>query len=156
MAVAAQTRTKDTRQQIAAELQPILVNLIDLALQGKQAHWNVVGPRFLTLHEQLDKLVEDLREWSDEVAERLRAIEFPAEGQSGTVTKQSSLQALPSGNIPDHELVKQIADRVAAVAALGRAAITRLEAIDQVSQDVLIGIVEGLEKHLWMFRAQQG
>ena len=156
MAATAHTLTKDTQQQVATELQPVLASLIDLALQGKQAHWNVVGPRFMMVHEQLDKFVDDLHEWSDEVAERLRALEFPAEGQAGTVIKQSSLQELPSGAIPDHEVVKHVATRIAAVAAQGRAVITRLDPIDHISQDVVSGIVKGLEKHLWMFGVQQG
>jgi DNA-binding ferritin-like protein len=32
---------------IAPELQPLLVELTDLAFSAKQAHWNVVGPRWM-------------------------------------------------------------------------------------------------------------
>jgi starvation-inducible DNA-binding protein len=34
----------DLRREVAAELQAVLADLLDLSLQGKQAHWNVVGP----------------------------------------------------------------------------------------------------------------
>ena len=35
-------------------LQAVLVDLIELSLQGKQAHWNLVGPNFRDLHLQLN------------------------------------------------------------------------------------------------------
>ena len=74
MPQAAQVLAKDATQKSAVELQAVLVDLIDLGLQGKQAHWNVVGPQFRTLHLELDEVVEDTRKWADEVAERLRAL----------------------------------------------------------------------------------
>jgi starvation-inducible DNA-binding protein len=56
MTQAAQVLAKDAKQKSAAELQTVLVDLIDLGLQGKQAHWNVVGPQFRTLHLELDEV----------------------------------------------------------------------------------------------------
>ena len=60
------------REAVAGELQALLVDLVDLTLQAKQAHWNVVGPLFKPLHNQFDALATDAREWTDSVAERLR------------------------------------------------------------------------------------
>src|SRR4029453_13027661 len=59
--------------ELSANLQKVLVDLIELHLQGKQAHWNVVGTNFRDLHLQLDELVDFAREASDTVAERMRA-----------------------------------------------------------------------------------
>lgn len=42
-------------------LQDTLVALIDLSLQAKQAHWNVVGPNFRPLHELLDEFTDAYR-----------------------------------------------------------------------------------------------
>ena len=53
--------------EFAANLQRVLVDLIELHLQGKQAHWNVVGTNFRDLHLQLDELVDFAREGSDTV-----------------------------------------------------------------------------------------
>ena len=47
-------------------LQKVLVNLIDLQLVGKQAHWNVVGPNFRDLHLNLDEVVDIAREGGDD------------------------------------------------------------------------------------------
>ena len=43
---------------------------LDLALQAKQAHWNVKGPSFIALHELFDELVDAVLEHADELAER--------------------------------------------------------------------------------------
>ena len=63
---------------LAGDLQSVLVDLIELHLQGKQAHWNVVGKNFRDLHLQLDEVVDAAREFSDAVAERLRALHATA------------------------------------------------------------------------------
>ncbi|WP_309500748.1 Dps family protein, partial [Streptomyces shenzhenensis] len=54
---------------VAEGLQGALVDLVDLALVAKQIHWNVVGPRFRTVHLQLDEVVDTARAHSDTVAE---------------------------------------------------------------------------------------
>jgi hypothetical protein len=62
-------------QQLVEDLQRILVDLVELHLQGKQAHWNVVGTNFRDLHLQLDELVDFAREGSDTIADRMRALD---------------------------------------------------------------------------------
>jgi hypothetical protein len=64
----------DELQLVNDNLQDVLLVLSDLALLGKQAHWNLVGPRFRELHLQLDELVAAWREQSDDVAERIVAL----------------------------------------------------------------------------------
>lgn len=66
-------------------LQGVLVDLIELHLLGKQAHWNLVGTNFRDLHLQLDELVEYAREASDVVAERMRALNAVPDGRSDRV-----------------------------------------------------------------------
>ena len=155
MTQAAEVLAKDAKEKTAAELQAVLVDLIDLGLQGKQAHWNVVGPQFRTLHLELDEVVEDSRKWSDEVAERLRALGVAADGRATVVAKRTGIESLPEGIIADKEVLVRVADQIAKVAARGRASFDRLDGTDKVSEDILIEVVQGLEKHLWMFRSQQ-
>lgn len=69
----------------AANLQQVLVDLIELHLQAKQAHWNIVGVNFRDLHLQLDELVDAAREAGDNIAERLRALAATPDGRSDTV-----------------------------------------------------------------------
>ncbi len=145
----------DAKEKCAAELQAVLVDLIDLSLQGKQAHWNVVGPQFRALHLHLDELVDDAHKWSDAVAERLRALGFAADGLASVVARGSGLESLPEGIINDQAVLRRVIDQLAMAATRIRGSIERLDASDKVSEDILIQIIAGLEEHLWMFRSQQ-
>lgn len=155
MVQAAQVLAKDATQKSATELQAVLVDLIDLSLQGKQAHWNVIGPQFRAVHLELDELVEDSRKWADEVAERLRVLGVAADGRASVIAKRTGIESLPEGTIADKEVLMRVTDQLATVATRGRASIDRLDGTDKVSEDILIEVIEGLEKHLWMFRSQQ-
>ena len=66
-------------------LQETLIDLIDLGLQAKQAHWNVVGPRFRSVHLQLDDLVAFTRDFSDTVAERIVTLGDAADGSASAI-----------------------------------------------------------------------
>ena len=142
------------RDAIGSELQATLVDLIDLALAGKQLHWSVVGPRFRSVHLEIDVLVDSWRELSDVVAERAVAIgEFP-DGQADAVAASEELTKLARGPIEDDAVLRELARRIAEAAERARTRMDRLGALDGASQDVLVEVVRELEKQLWMVRAQ--
>ncbi|MFE1500266.1 ferritin-like domain-containing protein, partial [Streptomyces albidoflavus] len=58
------------REIAGAALQATLVDLLDLSLVAKQAHWNLYGPRFRPVHVQLDEVAAIARDHADMVAER--------------------------------------------------------------------------------------
>lgn len=155
MAPGAQVLAKYVSEKSAGELQIVLVDLIDLSLQGKQAHWNVVGPLFRAVHLELDELVADAHKWADEVAERIRALEVAADGRASVIVRQSGLASLPEGIITDCDVLDRVSDQLATVAACCRTSIERLDGANKVTEGILTEIVKGLEKHLWMFRSQQ-
>src|ERR1700710_2338506 len=97
--------------ELAGNLQRALVDLIELHLQGKQAHWNVVGTNFRDLHLQLDELVDFAREGSDTIAERMRALDAVADGRSDTVAATTSLPAFPAFEHNTTEVVDLITTR---------------------------------------------
>jgi starvation-inducible DNA-binding protein len=144
------------RDEVGNQLQAMLVELIDLSLFGKQLHWNVIGPLFRPLHEQLDELVDSWRELSDVVAERAVALGYSPDGQSPTVAAGSNLARLERGVLEDHVVVRELTGRVADAAERARERMDRLGEIDAASQDVVIEVVRELEKQLWMIRAQFG
>src|ERR1044072_1893414 len=81
--------------ELSANLQKVLVDLIELHLQGKQAHWNVVGTNFRDLHLQLDELVDFAREASDTIEERMPALRATADGRPAIVAAGTTLPHLP-------------------------------------------------------------
>jgi starvation-inducible DNA-binding protein len=142
------------RDDVGNQMQATLVELIDLALLGKQLHWSVVGPLFKPLHEQLDEFVDSWRELSDVVAERAVALGHYIDGQSATVAAGSGLHKLERGQVQDHVAVREITERLNDVAERVRERMDRLGDIDAASEDVLIEVVRELEKQLWMIRVQ--
>lgn len=137
------------------ELQPLLVELTDLSLTAKQAHWNVTGPFFRPLHQQLDDLTDDARGWSDRVAERLVALDVPADGRIDTVAARTPLPSFPEGFVEDAKALELIVGRLDEIIGRTRPRIDRLGEVDLVSQELLLDVVAGLEKHRWMFAAQR-
>ncbi len=77
--------------------QAVLVDLIELHIQGKQAHWNIVGTNFRDLHLQLDEIVDAARQFADDMAERMRALHALPDGRSSTVSATTALPAFPDG-----------------------------------------------------------
>jgi starvation-inducible DNA-binding protein len=142
------------REDVGHQLQALLVELVDLALFGKQLHWNVVGPMFRPLHLQLDELVDSWHELADAVAERAVAIGSHPDGQSATVARDSPLRGVERGEVEDRVVVRELTGRLAEVAERGRERMDRLGELDTASQDVVIEVVRALEQQLWMIRAQ--
>ena len=139
---------------LAGHLQRVLVDLVELHLQGKQAHWNVVGPNFRDLHLQLDEIVDTAREAGDTVAERMRALHATPDGRSDTVAATTTLPAFPPGEQHTGDVVRAVTARLQAAVATMRAVHDDVDAEDPTSGDLLHAIVEGLEKQAWMLEAE--
>ena len=144
-----------TSAEVSEALQSALADLIALSFHAKQAHWTVTGPLFRPLHELFDEIAESARGWYDDVAERLLALGVAADGRLSTVAKTAGIQDHPAGRLEDRRTVELGLERVERVAAGIRAKLPRVGESDLVTQDMLIGIVEGLEKQAWMLRAQR-
>jgi starvation-inducible DNA-binding protein len=140
--------------ELAGNLQRALVDLIELHLQGKQAHWNVVGTNFRDLHLQLDELVDFARVGSDTVAERLRALDAVADGRSDTVVATTTLPQLPAYEISTADAVDLITTRVYAATGTLRAVHDDVDAEDPTSADILHQLIDGLEKLAWLIKSE--
>ena len=139
---------------LAESLQRVHVDLIELHLQGKQAHWNVVGRNFRDLHLQLDEIVDAAREFSDDVAERLRALHAVPDGRSDTVAATTSLPAFPHGEVDTAAAVDLVTERLEATVATMREVHDAVDDEDPTSADILHGIIERLEQLAWMVSAE--
>ncbi|TRO62896.1 Dps family protein [Streptomyces sp. IB201691-2A2] len=141
---------------VAEALQGALVDLVDLSLVAKQIHWNVVGPRFRSVHLQLDEVVDTARLHSDTVAERASTLGVSPDGRAATVATSSGIGATPDGWVKDTDAVGALVDALAAVIERMRERVGATGEADPVSQDIFIGITADLEKHHWMFQAENG
>ncbi|MFE0347008.1 Dps family protein [Streptomyces griseoluteus] len=139
---------------VSEALQGALVDLVDLSLVAKQIHWNVVGPRFRSIHLQLDEVVVSARTASDVVAERSSALGVPPDGRASTVASGTGIKAPPAGWIKDTDAVTGMVAALGAVIGRMRERVNATGDADPVTQDMLIQITGDLEKHHWMFQAE--
>ena len=144
----------EARDATGAALQATLVDLVDLSLVGKQAHWNLVGRQFHDVHLHLDDLVKTARKYSDKVAERGVAIGVSVDGRAATVAADSRVPGFEAGWVTDRDVIRQVFESVDAAVRGIRPRIDELEKADLVTQDLLIELTAGLEEHRWMWQAQ--
>lgn len=143
------------QQKVAgAALQATVVDLIDLSLIAKQAHWNVIGQNFRSVHLGLDELVEAARGFTDDAAERATAIGVSPDGRAGTVAKDSGAKGFGEGWTKDTEVIASVVGNLAAVIERLRERVSETESADPVTQDLLIAITARLEQLHWMWQAQ--
>jgi starvation-inducible DNA-binding protein len=154
MTVVKSPLTDENRKVVAEALQGALVDLVDLSLLAKQVHWNVIGPRFRSVHLQLDEVVAAARTASDTVAERASALGISPDGRAGTVAKTSGIDTVTDGWVKDGEVVEIMVAALDAVITRMRERVAATDEPDPVTQDLLIGITAELEKEHWMFQAE--
>jgi starvation-inducible DNA-binding protein len=142
------------QQAVAVELQGMLVDLLDLTLIAKHAHWNVEGRLFRSVHQELDDLVDAWRTLSDDVAERAVAIGSSPDGQVEAIAGATLLEPVPPGHLSDRQVLRAMGERLADAASRTRERIERIAISDPVSVDLLIQVAATLEKQLWTIRAQ--
>jgi starvation-inducible DNA-binding protein len=147
-------RNFQASSQLRDNLQRVLVDLIELHLQGKQAHWNVVGTNFRDLHLQLDELVDFAREASDTVAERMRALDLIPDGRSDTVAAGTSLPQFPAYEHGTAEVVDLITARTYAAVGTLRGVHDEVDAEDPSTADILHQLIDGLEKLAWLIKSE--
>ena len=162
---AAKRGAKTTRRQnaekgftasatLAGNLQSVLVDLLELALQGKQAHWNVVGRNFRDTHRQLDEIIDDARAFSDTVAERMRALHAVPDGRSDTIAETTSLPEFPAGEVSTSDTVDLITERLEAAISTMRGVHDAVDEEDPTSADILHAVIERLGQFAWMVSSE--
>ncbi|MFI9645466.1 Dps family protein [Streptomyces sp. NPDC052040] len=154
MTVVRSTLPEPARRITGEALQETLVDLLGLSLIGKQAHWNIVGPRFRSIHLQLDEVVDTARSYADTVAERAAALGVSPDGRPETVAATLGLPGTKDGWLRDTDVVRLMVELLETVIGRLRARIEATEKADPVSQDLLIGLTAELEKQRWMFEAE--
>lgn len=139
---------------VGEALQDELIDLIDLSLVAKQIHWNIVGPRFRSIHLQLDEVVTLARQFSDTVAERASALGISPDGRSGTVASGSAIGTVKEGWLQDTVAVGTMVAALSSSIGKARERMAAVGKPDPVTEDIFIQLIGDLEKQHWMFQAE--
>ncbi len=144
----------ETREQVICLLNERLADLIDLHRRAKQAHWNVRGSNFLSLHKRFDDLAAVLDEHIDAVAERIAALGGIAEGTLSAVTKRTTLAACSLESVSGHDYLQALSTSLATVGRSMRSAVDRADNLaDANTADLFTGVSSDLDKQLWLLEA---
>jgi starvation-inducible DNA-binding protein len=143
-----------TRNEAVDLLNQHLADALDLALQAKQAHWNVKGPTFIALHELFDTVVDEIFEHADDLAERAVELGGVAVGTARTAAKASRLAEYPLDISAGRDHVAALSTAIARFGASARAAIDAANALpDADTADLFTEISRGVDKLLWKVEA---
>ena len=143
----------DTRKEIADGLSRLLADTYTLYLKTHYFHWNVTGPMFQTLHLMFETQYTELALAVDLIAERIRALGFPAPGSYSEFAKLSSIPEATS--VPKAtEMIKLLVEGQEAVCRTARSIYAIAEkASDEPTADLLTQRLQLHEKTAWMLRS---
>lgn len=139
--------------RVAELLQGRLHALNDLQLTLKHAHWNVVGPGFIGVHEMLDPQIEKVRAMVDEVAERMATLGVSPQGTPGALVADRTWDdySLDRAGVREHLAALDVV--YDGVITDHRSAIEAVGDVDPITEDILIGEVNELELFQWFMRS---
>jgi starvation-inducible DNA-binding protein len=141
------------RQKIADGLSRLLADTFTLYLTTHNFHWNVKGPMFQTLHLMFEEQYNELWLALDAIAERIRALGFPAPGTYAQYSKLSSLKE--TEGVPEaKEMIRILVSGQEAVARTARKIFPVVDkSSDEPTADLLTQRMQVHEKTAWMLRS---
>ncbi|HBK55044.1 MAG TPA: DNA starvation/stationary phase protection protein [Xanthomonadales bacterium] len=141
------------RKKIAEGLSHLLADTYTLYLKTHNFHWNVTGPMFNTLHTMFETQYTELALAVDAIAERIRALGFPAPGTYSEYAKLSSIAE--TEGVPEwKEMVTQLVHGQEAVVRTARKLFPAVDAAgDEPTADLLTQRMQLHEKTAWMLRS---
>ena len=145
--------SESDRKKIADGLSALLADSYTLYLMTHNFHWNVTGPQFNTLHTMF--MTQYTEQWTalDLIAERIRALGFPAPGTYKEFVKLASIKEV-DGVPKANDMVRHLVAAQEATARTARKLFPVVdEANDQPTADLLTQRMDVHEKTAWMLRS---
>ena len=145
--------SNEDRAKIAEGLSRLLADSYTLYLKTHNFHWNVTGPMFNTLHLMFETQYTELALAVDLIAERIRALGYPAPGSYAEFAKLSSIKDA-QGAPKAEDMIRELVAGQEAVVRTARAVFPAVEkASDEPSADLLTQRMQVHEKNAWMLRS---
>lgn len=145
--------SESDRKAIAAGMSHFLADTYSLYLMTHNFHWNVKGPMFNTLHLMFETQYNELWLAVDMIAERIRALGYPAPGTYSELAALSSIKEV-KGQPKAEEMIKHLVKGHEAVIKTARKLMPVVDkASDEPGADVLTQRMQIHEKTAWMLRS---
>lgn len=145
--------SENDRRKIADGLGRLLADTYTLYLKTHNFHWNVTGPMFQTLHLMFEEQYNELALAVDLIAERIRALGFPAPGSYREFMDATSIPDA-QGELPATEMVRDLVEGQESVVRTARSILPLAnKADDQPTIDLLTQRLQVHEKAAWMLRS---
>jgi starvation-inducible DNA-binding protein len=147
----------DRSEDLAASISPFeatLLDLLDLSLQAEQAHRCLAGPGARGIHLCLEQLVDQYRDWHEEIVDRLRALGATPVGRIGALAAERPIELLPAGRLPDRQVVSFFVTRIEFLVRRVRVRGAALGDWDPAGRSLLLAIEAWLETQAVFLRAQ--
>ncbi|MBE9192941.1 DNA starvation/stationary phase protection protein [Gloeocapsopsis sp. AAB1 = 1H9] len=144
---------EEDRKEIAQGLSRLLADSYSLYLKTHNFHWNVTGPMFQTLHVLFEEEYTELATAVDEIAERIRALGYPA---PGTYSEFAELSSIPeTKGVPKAEdMIRLLVEGQESVVRTARSIFPVVERVnDEPTADLLTQRMQVHEKNAWMLRS---
>jgi starvation-inducible DNA-binding protein len=141
------------RAKIAQGLSRLLADTYTLYLKTHNFHWNVTGPMFQTLHLMFETQYTELALAVDLIAERIRALGYPAPGTYAEFSKLASIKE-PKGVPAAEQMIRELVAGQEAVVKTARSVFPLVDKVnDEPSADLLTQRMQVHEKTAWMLRS---
>jgi starvation-inducible DNA-binding protein len=145
---------ENDRKEIADGLSKLLADSYTLYLKTHNYHWNVTGPMFQTLHLMFETQYTELALAVDLIAERIRALGFPAPGSYRDFAKLASIQEAAPGTTKAEDMIRELVAGQEAVVRTARSVFPAVERVnDEPTADLLTQRMQIHEKTAWMLRS---
>lgn len=145
--------SESDRKAIVKGLNHLLADTYTLYLMTHNFHWNVKGPMFNTLHLMFEGQYNELAIAVDTIAERIRALGYPAPGTYGEFIDLSSIKEV-KGQPSAEDMIAHLVKGQEAVVRTARSMFDVVEkASDEPTADLLTQRMQLHEKTAWMLRS---
>lgn len=144
---------QDVRRKIAKHLGLILSDLYILYVKTQNFHWNIVDPRFYSLHLFFEEHYKEMAETIDEIAERIRMLGERSPASLKEFLKLASLKESTESLTGDQMIQILLEDHESVIKNLRKEIQRSSESDDEGTADLLINCLRFHEKTAWMLRS---
>jgi starvation-inducible DNA-binding protein len=141
------------RISVIADLNVDLANLYLLQVKTKKAHWDLVGPQFMTLHKLFAAHYEYLDEAADQIAERIRMLGGYPIGTVRGFLDLASIEEHPGEIKKPTETLTQMLEDHEHLAREATKLVQRWSDVEPATAELVTHHLEGHQKMAWELRS---